>query len=174
MSGIYPGLTYLISTWYPRKEQQLRFAFLQSGEVILLASGSIMNYGLNHLDGHAGLRGWRWMYLVNGLITIVVGIVTYWWMVDFPEKAHHSPYFLKAEQTDIVKKRIDRDRKDAAPEPLSARKILACFLDWKLYGFSCMFFLLNLVSTSLSYFLPIILQNGMGFDSNKAILLSAP
>ncbi|KAI5285743.1 hypothetical protein KEM55_000527 [Ascosphaera atra] len=133
-----------------------------------------MNYGLNHLDGRAGLRGWRWMYLVNGLITIVVGAVTYWWMVDFPEKAHHSPYFLKAEQTDIVKKRIDRDRKDATPEPLSVRKILACFLDWKLYGFSCMFFLLNLVSTSLSYFLPIILQNGMGFDSNKAILLSAP
>lgn len=59
MSGIYPGLTYLISTWYTRKEQQLRFAFLESGEVIVLATGNIVNYGLNHMNGRAGLKGWR-------------------------------------------------------------------------------------------------------------------
>lgn len=62
MSGIYPGLTYLISTWYTRTEQQLRFAFLQSGEVLALATGTIVNYALNRLDGKAGLRGWRWMF----------------------------------------------------------------------------------------------------------------
>src|SRR5271154_6545052 len=50
MSGIYPGLAYLISAWYTRKEQQLRFAFLQCGEVTILATGSVVNYGLNHLD----------------------------------------------------------------------------------------------------------------------------
>lgn len=44
----------------------------------------------------------------------------------------------------------------------------------KVYGFAASFFLLNLVSTALSYFLPIILQSGMGFSTNKAILLSAP
>jgi MFS family permease len=38
MSGIYPGLTYLISAWYPRSEHQLRFAFLQTGEVVILVS----------------------------------------------------------------------------------------------------------------------------------------
>ncbi|EER39002.1 MFS transporter [Histoplasma capsulatum H143] len=77
-----PGLTYLISTWYTREEQQLRFAFLQAGEVSLLASGNIMNYGLNLLGGRSGLEGWRWMFLVNGLITIFFGIITYWWMID--------------------------------------------------------------------------------------------
>lgn len=60
MSGIYPGLTYLISTWYTRKEQQLRFALMQSGEVIVLATGGIVNYGLNRLDG-TYLKGWQWM-----------------------------------------------------------------------------------------------------------------
>lgn len=61
MSGIYPGLTYLISTWYRRREQQLRYAFLQSGEVFILATGGIVNYGLNHLDREHSLRGWQWM-----------------------------------------------------------------------------------------------------------------
>lgn len=81
MSGVYPGLTYLISAWYPRHEQQTRFAFLQSGEVVVLATGSIVNYGLNAgLDGRAGLAGWRYMFLVQGLIAMFFGVLTYFWI----------------------------------------------------------------------------------------------
>jgi len=69
-SAIFPGLSYLISTWYTRGEQQLRFAFLQSGEVTVVGLGGFLNYGLNHLNGKAGLAGWRWMFLVQGLIAI--------------------------------------------------------------------------------------------------------
>lgn len=174
MSGIYPGLTYLIGAWYPRCEQQVRFALLQSGEVIVLATGSLVNFGLNHLDGRAGLAGWRWMYLVQGLITCVLGIVTYWWMVDFPEDSHRSFCFLSERESRVASRRIQEDRADLVPEPFSWSTLLSNFADFKIYGFACMFFLLNLVSTSLSYFLPIILQSGMGFDSNKSILLSTP
>jgi MFS family permease len=69
-SAVFPGLSYLISTWYTRKEQQLRFAFLQSGEVTVMGLGGFLNYGLNGLNGRAGLAGWRWMFLVQGLIAI--------------------------------------------------------------------------------------------------------
>lgn len=63
MSGVYPGLSFLISSWYLREEQQTRFAFLQAGQVIILATGGIVNFGLNHLDGKLGLAGWRYMFL---------------------------------------------------------------------------------------------------------------
>ncbi|PWY89350.1 MFS general substrate transporter [Aspergillus heteromorphus CBS 117.55] len=174
MSGIYPGLTYLISAWYPRREQQLRFALLQSGEVIGLATGYIVDYGLNLLDGSAGLQGWRWMYLIQGLITCVLGLATYWWIVDFPENAHHSFRFLSEREARIAAQRIRADRDDVLPEPFSWRQALAPFADLKLYGFACMYFLLNLVSTALNYFLPLILETGMGFSSNDSLLLSMP
>ncbi|OTB17788.1 hypothetical protein K445DRAFT_315540 [Daldinia sp. EC12] len=174
MSGIYPGLTYLISTWYPRKEQQTRFAFLQTGEVIILATGSIVNFGLNQLDGKGGIAGWRYMFLVQGLISIVIGFMTYFWMVDFPEEAHRSFWFLTPEEQELAVARINADRKDVEPDPFSWGKVFVHARDPKVYGFACMFFLLNLVSTALSYFLPIILQSGMGFDENQSILLSAP
>lgn len=174
MSGIYPGLTYLISTWYPRREQQTRFAFLQSGEVIILATGSIANFGLNQLDGRGGLAGWRYMFLVQGLISMVIGVVTYFWIVDFPEQAHKSIWFLTPEEQRLAVSRINKDRKDVEIDPFTWRKVLVHAKDPKVYGFACMFFLLNLVSTSLSYFLPIILQSGMGFSENESILLSAP
>ena len=175
MSGIYPGLSYLISTWYTRKEQQLRFAFLQTGEVILLATGSIVNWGLNHLDHHHGLRGWQWMFLVQGSITTFLGFITYLWMVDFPESSHSSFKFLTPSETTLAVSRINADRSDGSkPTPITPAAILTPFLDPKLYIFATLFFLLNIVSTALSYFLPIILQSGMGFSTNKSILLSAP
>ncbi|KXT04010.1 hypothetical protein AC578_9280 [Pseudocercospora eumusae] len=174
MSGIYPGLSYLIAAWYLRKEQQTRFAFLQSGQVVILATGGIVNFGLNQLNGKGGLEGWRYMFLVQGLITIVLGVVTYFWMVDFPEYAHKSLWFLTPEEQDLAIGRIQKDRKDVQADPFTWGKVLGHAKDFKVYGFACMFFLVNIVSTALSYFLPIILQSGMGFSENESILLSAP
>ncbi|KAL8734012.1 MAG: hypothetical protein Q9166_001773 [cf. Caloplaca sp. 2 TL-2023] len=174
MSGIFPGLALLISSWYRREELQLRFAFLECGEVIILATGGIVNWSLNHLHGKGGLKGWQWMYLVQGLVTCVIGIATYWWIVDFPEYSDQSFYFLSKEEARVATSRIQRDRGDVAPAPFTWKEVLRHFLDPKIYGFAASFFLLNLVATSLSYFLPIILQSGMGFSTNKSILLSAP
>ena len=174
MSGVYPGLAVLISSWYRRDELQLRFAFLQCGEVIVLATGGIVNFGLNTLDGQGGIKGWQWMYIVQGLVACLIGIATFWWIVDFPENAQQSFRFLDEAETKIAVSRIQQDRGDVVPTPFAWPEVLRHFLDTKIYGFAATFFLLNLVSTALSYFLPIILQSGMGFSTNKAILLSAP
>ncbi|KAK3069695.1 hypothetical protein LTR53_011761 [Teratosphaeriaceae sp. CCFEE 6253] len=174
MSGVYPGLSYLISTWYLRSEQQTRYAYMQTGQVIILATGSIVNFSLNKLDGRGGLAGWRYMFLVQGLLTLLIGIVTYFWMVDFPDQAHNTPWFLTEEEQKLAVSRIQLDRRDAQAEPFAWSKVLRHAKDPKVYGFACMFFLLNLVSTSLSYFTPIILRSGMGFGENASILLSAP
>lgn len=183
MSGVFPGLTYLISTYYLRSEQQLRYAFLQSGEVIILATGGIVNYGLNHLDHSRDLRGWQWMYIVQGSITIILGLITYFWMVDFPEHSHRSFRFLTLEESRLAIDRINADRKDAGTiddtsrskpnDPFALHKVLSPFLDPKLYVFSILLFLLNMTSTSLAYFTPIILRS-LGFSSNQAILLATP
>jgi sugar phosphate permease len=174
MSGIYPGLTVLISAWYTRKEQQLRFAFMQSGEVIVLATGGIVNFGLNQLNGKSGLKGWQWMFIVQGSITAFIGILTYFWMVDFPEDSHRSFHFLSKSESQIVSARIQKDRGDVVSESFAWSKVFVHAKDIKIYGFCVLYFLQNLVSTSLSYFLPIILQGGMGFSTNASILLSAP
>lgn len=174
MSGIYPGLTYLISTWYTRREQQLRFAFLQTGEVVILATGGIVNYGLEQLDGRHGLAGWRWMFLVQGTITAALGLLTYVWMVDFPELAHRSFKFLTPAEQRLAVHRINADRGDVAPTPFSWHEVLQHAADPKAYGFAAMFFCQNVVSTALAYFLPIILQAGMGYSTDAAILLAVP
>lgn len=174
MSGIFPGLSYLISTWYPRREQQLRFAFMQSGEVVILATGSLVNYGLNRLDGRGGLEGWRWMFVVQGLCTCVIGLATYPWMIDFPEQSHKSFRFLTAEEAAVVSKRIQTDRGDLIAQHFSLGKVLVHARDPKVWAFASMFFMQNIVSTALAYFVPIILERGLGYSPDAAIILSAP
>ncbi|KAF2186948.1 MFS general substrate transporter [Zopfia rhizophila CBS 207.26] len=164
MSGVYPGLTYL----------QLRFPLMQTGQVIVLATGSIVNFGLNQLNGRGVLKGWQWMFIFQGAISAFMGIMTFWWMVDFPENAHQSFMFLTEGESAIAALRIEKDRGDVEVDPFNWKKVLKHGKDPKVYGFCTMYFLQNLVSTSLSYFLPIILQGGMSFSTNKTILLSAP
>ena len=156
MAGIFPGLALLVSCWYTRPEQQLRFAFLQSGQVFVLATGGIVNFGLNKLDGQHGLRGWQWMFLVQGLITCVIGIATWFWMVDFPEHARKTPHFLTKDEQERAVSRIQRDRGDVDAVPFRMSVVLKQFLDVKIYGWAAMFFCLNIVSTALSYFLPLM------------------
>lgn len=111
-------------------------------------------------------------------IACVIGILTYFWIVDFPENAEHSFYFLDKEETELAVKRIQQDRGDVIATPFSWHEVLPHFLDPKIYAFAVMFFLLvsvgfarvctidycsekefgsqNLVTTSLAYFLPIM------------------
>ena len=156
MSGIYPGVALLVSVWYAREEQQLRFAFIQTAQVFILATGGIVNYGLNGLDHVGGLRGWQWMFLVQGLITIVFAIATYWWIVDFPENSQSSFRFLSSEETARAVARIQRDRGDVDATPFKLSIVLKELSDPKIYGFAVLFFLQNIVSTALSYFTPIM------------------
>lgn len=107
---------------------------------------------------------------------------------QFPENSQSSYHFLTPSETQLAVDRINHDRQDAghiattkpshkptlANSPFTIHALLTPFLDPKLYAFSILFFLLNLVSTALSYFLPIILQSGFGFSTNKAIILSSP
>lgn len=95
-------------------------------------------------------------------------------MVDFPENSHKSFYFLDKRESEIMISRIDRDRGDAGLDKFAWSKVYMHASDPKIWGFCAMFFLLNMVSTSMSYFLPTVLHDGLGFSSCKAILLNAP
>lgn len=98
------------------------------------------------------------MYLVQGAVTVFLGIITYFWMVEFPDQCENSFHFLSDDEKILAISRINEDRRDGGkPEPLTVSAILVNFLDIKLYIFCTLFFLLNIVSTALSYFLPIIL-----------------
>lgn len=135
----------------------------------------IINYGLQLLDGYHGLAGWRYMFIVQGTLAVALGVVTYFWIPALPDQpASTSLHFLSPVELDLARSRIQSDRADLQATPWSSRELLVFALDLKVWGFAALFFCQNVVSTALSYFLPQILQDGMGFSSGASIILTQP
>lgn len=111
------------------------------------------------------------IFIVEGAITVGVCALGWFIIIDFPSK---SGSFLSPEQKQFVLDRLDADRGDAVEDEINMKKIFHHLKDWKLY-----FWAFNLMASTLpgyaySYFLPIILKQGMGFSTAKSQLLSAP
>ncbi|KAK0963049.1 hypothetical protein LTR91_019176 [Friedmanniomyces endolithicus] len=202
-AGFFPGCAYLLSCWYPRYELQKRNAvFYLIGSMSSAFSG-ILAFGFSQLAGHGnlgsawgqhygpteakphapsgvlpGIAGWRWIFILQGLMTVIVGIIGAFTIADFPEKAAKrsglSLSFLTEKEAAYVVARIEKDRHDAIPEDFNLGNYLRCAADLKVWGFGALFGLTTTVTYAIAYFLPIILQEGMGFDVAEAQCLIAP
>lgn len=124
-----------------------------------------------------GLSGWRWIFIFQGVITVVIGLIGWYFIVDFPELAHKpgmGKKFLSKAEVDFIVARIEKDRHDALPEEFNMKKYLKNALDLKVWGFAAIFMLTTTITYAIAYFLPIILKDGMGFSTAASNCLIAP
>ncbi|KAI9373442.1 major facilitator superfamily domain-containing protein [Aspergillus egyptiacus] len=169
-AGFLPGCTYLITCWYKRFEVGKRLAAFWLMSVVLNAFAAIFAYALTLLGGTHGLSGWRYIFIVEGAITVGVCMLGWFIIIDFPTKAES---FLSPEEKQFVIDRINNDRGDAEEDKLTGKKLLHHLKDWKLYFWAWNLMASTLPGYAYSYFKTIILK-GMGFTGNQAQLLSAP
>ncbi|KAJ0162674.1 High-affinity nicotinic acid transporter, partial [Colletotrichum tanaceti] len=129
---------------------------------------------LTRLDGTANLRGWTWIFLAEGIITCAIGVVGYFLLVGFPDAQKRTWRFLSQRETAWVISRVQADRGDAELPAFSVGKFLRGGADVKVWALSVIYFNNALVNFSLSFFLPIILRDNMGFSTGQAQVLTAP
>ncbi|RKL23305.1 hypothetical protein BFJ68_g1511 [Fusarium oxysporum] len=173
-AGFFPSSVFLISTWYVRHEVAIRIAFFYLFGNVFGGFGGVLAYGLQQMDGLAGYEGWRWIFIMEGVVTALLGFVGYIFIVDFPENARQTKRFLTAEEVDIMVSRIDADRGDAHSTEFSLRPYLENALDWKVWILAINFGLTSMVIYAVAYFLPIVLRDGLGFSVVEAQTLNAP
>lgn len=190
-AGFYPGSVYLLSTWYPRYDLQKRnAAFFLIGNSSV-AFGGILAYGLMQMNGIGGLSGWRWIFVVSflterrttslltytsqieGVVTCLLGIGSYFLIVDFPEDAVKCRNFLNQKEVDFIIATIDRDRSDSDTVPFNFRKYCQCAADSKVWAFSAMFMLTTTNTYALAYFAPQLLHYSMGFSIAVTLCIGA-
>lgn len=157
-----------MTTWYKRHEVQTRLAAFAAFQHITGACGPILGYACALLDGKGKLAGWRWIFVIEGLITILLAIVLWFLIPDFPDRNT----FLTTEQTGLVLKRIEEDRGDSIPDPITFQKVKHHLSDWTIWSCGIMFLCCLMPAYAQGYFLPIIISQ-MGWPGTKALLLSA-
>ncbi|KAL8765837.1 MAG: hypothetical protein Q9209_007196 [Squamulea sp. 1 TL-2023] len=195
-SGFFPGVVYLLSTWYRRYEVGKRYSIFYLIGSLASAFGGILAFGLMQIQGYPrqkGDGGWRWIFIVEGCLTCLVAFLGYILLVSFPDnKKSRFVWFLSAEERQLIVARVNQDRGDADLEKFSLRKWLGGASDWKVWqqissdvtlqrsdnepfanlwsGFGCA----TTVSYALAYFLPIILNLGLKYNTGTSQCLIAP
>jgi hypothetical protein len=81
------------------------------------------------MDGIAGYSGWRWILIIEGIVTVALGFVTKFWLVDWPETAS----FLNEEERALLIARLSADTGDAVMNRLDKRAAKRIFSDPKIY-----------------------------------------
>lgn len=108
--------------------------------VVVGGFSAILAFGLMKMEGIAGIRGWRWIFIIEGVITCLLALLAYVTIIDFPDKVieKRNGQFLTAADVEMIKARIDRDRDDSAADPITWGKVgthLSDFKLWVLYVF---------------------------------------
>lgn len=171
-AGFFPGCVYLITCWYKRYEVQKRLGGFYLFSVGIGGLANILAFGLMQMEGQAGLRGWRWIFIIEGILTCVVAIAAWFIILDFPDKAEKKGFMTGAEAA-VVLKRIEDDRGDSVDDPLTWAKFVHHLADVRLWAYATMFMSTTMPAYAFSYFLPVILL-GMGYSPGAANALAAP
>jgi MFS family permease len=82
--GLFPGVSYFITMWYRRHECGFRMALFFSAATAAGAFGGLLARAIAAMDGAGGFAGWRWIFILEGLLTLCVGSFAYWVIRDFP------------------------------------------------------------------------------------------
>jgi MFS family permease len=125
---------------------------------------------ITQMDGVAGYEGWRWIFIIEGLMTVAVGMCCWWMVFDFPDTAR----FLTEEEKARAMLRLRMDgQARATVGKIDRRHVNTALTDWKTWGYAVIYMGCLCPLYCFSLFLPTILL-GMGHKGTQAQLLSVP
>ncbi|KAH8880214.1 MFS general substrate transporter [Thozetella sp. PMI_491] len=171
----FPGVYYLLSCWYTKKELGLRMAVLYSGLVVATAFSGLISAGVfAGLDEARGIAGWRWLYIIVGAINFLLSLVAFFLIPDFPESATGSQKWLMTpEERKVALERILADRIVQESNRTLWFGFVRAVSDYRTWAFVFML-IFNHAAYGFNYFYPTIVK-GFGFGSDTITqLLTAP
>ncbi|KAJ6012643.1 hypothetical protein N7522_002998 [Penicillium canescens] len=169
-AAFYPGALFLISSWYTRKELGYRSAILFSGSQVGSAFSGLIAAGIQSgLDGARGMESWRWIFIIEGSITVFFALVAFFVLPDYPSNTR----WLSSKERAVAEWRLIRDagQVDEDNEGWSYGFSRA-FTDWRLYVFALIFLCIQVASATSNFF-PSVVET-LGYNHVDTLLLTVP
>ncbi|KAK3654817.1 hypothetical protein LTR22_010585 [Elasticomyces elasticus] len=172
--GLFPAATYLLTTWYCRFEVQTRLAVFFSASSMANAFSGLLAFGIQHMDGVGGLSGWRWIFILEGILTVTIGVTVPWILVDSPETAS----FLEPFEKKYIIARLRQDSGSSSGqvntnEGYQWRYLKAALTEWKIYFAVIIYWGDAVTLYGFTYTVPSII-NELGYSAANAQLLTVP
>lgn len=169
-AGLYPGVNYYLSCWYKRSEFGLRAAIFFSAATVSGAFGGLLAAAISNMDGIGGKPAWAWIFIIEGLVTVVAGAISFWIIQDFPDNAK---FLTEAERTVVIRRLQSDDQFSAAGESFQMRYIWKSLRDWKTWLAMLLYMGTDGPLYAFALFLPSIISE-LGYTATPANLLTVP
>lgn len=161
-AGFYPGVILYLNQWFPSKRRTRNFSIFHSAAICsTVAVGLSGGFVLDHMSGQWGVAGWRWMFLIQAIPTILMGCLAFVVLPDGPGTAR----WLSAQQRRLIQDDVARDVAGVASAASRSGSLLANPVVWVL---SAAYFCILAANAALSFFIPTILHEA-GFGGYSAI-----
>lgn len=168
-AGLFPGVIYVFSVYYRRHERSWRVAIFFGGAALAGAFGGILAYAIGKMNGVGGRKGWEWIFILEGALTVAVSLVAYFIV---PTWSHKATFLTESERKRLLA-RLDADSDAALIERFEWVYVRQALTDHLVWAYAFLFHGFAFVLYSLSLFLPTIIA-GLGFQSWQAQLMTVP
>jgi ACS family tartrate transporter-like MFS transporter len=165
-AGFFPGIILYISYWFPSNHRSVVTAMFMTAAPAAGLFGSPLSGALMELNGIMGLHGWQWLFLVEGIPALVLGLVTFWFLTDRPADAT----WLAADEREWLSKAILQEQ--AAIQDPRSRSVWRALMDWKILALSLAYFGTSAGLYTIGFWAPLIVK-GLGFSVFHVGLLVA-
>ncbi|KAF2221518.1 retrograde regulation protein 2 [Elsinoe ampelina] len=168
---LFPAMTLLLCNWYLRHELAVRISYLFVASALSGAFGGLIAYGVLRMDGIAGYPGWRWLYILEGILTVLWAGAC----VFLVPKDYQTAYFLTPADKSLMKRRAEiAESYSGGDGHTSSADIKLAAKDIKSWAHGTIQICVVTILYGFGTFLPIIIRDGFGYSVVQAQYLVIP
>jgi len=161
-AGFFPGMVLYMTYWFPRSHRARFTAIFMAAIPLSFVLGGPLSGFIFEMDGVAGLQGWQWLFLIEGLPASISGFAAWMYLRDGP--AHAS--WLTVEEKNAIAERL------ASEDTVEHRELGPALRDPRMYAIGLVLFGFNIGGYGYFLWLPQIVQ-GMGFSTRATGFITA-
>jgi MFS transporter, ACS family, tartrate transporter len=168
-AGFFPGVAFYLSTWFPAEYRTRTIAWFMAAVPISSVVAGPVSGALLEMNGVLGIAGWKWLFILEGLPIIVLGVILLFVLSDTPEQAT----WLSDEERRILRRRLAAEQK-----PREVHRFWAALTDGRVLTLAGVQFGFLVGSYGVGVWLPQILKQGdltnleIGFVSSGSYVLA--
>ncbi|KAG9666048.1 MFS general substrate transporter, partial [Aureobasidium melanogenum] len=176
-AGFFPGAVYLITHWYAQGQVQTRLALFYCASALSGAFSGLLAFAISKMDGLGGRPGWAWIFLLEGIATVVVGVCCFFVMPDTPSLS--GKWLNENERRYLILQNVIKNAgRGTSDDGEKADKFKWVYLkdlltDYKVYLQSWIIFTASVCAYGLKFTMPSITKS-MGYTSSQAQLMTVP
>ena len=171
-AGFFPGVILYLTYWVPARHLSRARGYFYAGIAIAGILGNPLSGALLEMHGIANLRGIQWMFLIEGLLAVAVGIWSFFYLTDKPRDAKK---WMPADEREALAQTIEAEEQ-AKSEGHAPGSVMKALVNWRVWYFSAIYFCIQIAVYGVTFFLPtqVVAITGQKLGFQASLVTAIP